>query len=128
MKLQRPYIPIEVRVIVAERQIQQITGLRLEWPEPRSHRDRLVKCLAYLTAHLGGPLQLDHDPALCNRKYFPRTDRYDPAANDPRYLIYRTKEDHDHKTRLRGDGAQLSDLALRRKFKRIEKRKREGKR
>jgi len=72
-----------------------------------------------------GDYQLDHDPALINRPYNPKIKnvaaRYTPNANDPNYLIYRTKEDHDIKTRVHGDGAQYSDLALRRKLKRIER-------
>jgi len=68
------------------------------------------------------PFQLDHDPALVNREFNKRNHRYTPDANDPVYLVYRTKDAHDIKTRVRGDGAQHSDLGLRRKMKRIERR------
>lgn len=132
MKLPRPHIPIHVRIKVAKRQLRLFgaSSALLERAGDRAdiYLDRLLSGLSMYMGCLFEPLQLDHDPALCNRKYFPISGRYKPAANDPRYLIYRTKEDHETKTRLRGEGAQLSDLALRRKFKRIEKRKREGKR
>ena len=47
---------------------------------------------------------------------------YYPDANDPEFLIYRTKAAHDIKTRVHGDGAQLSDLAIARKRKRQERK------
>jgi hypothetical protein len=62
---------------------------------------------------------LDHDPALINRKYNPRTEKYTPDANDPNYLIYRKADDHRTKTIVRGEHGQYSDLGLRRKNKRI---------
>lgn len=134
MKLQRPYIPIRIRIKVASRQLRHFGASDALLTRERFERedvylDRMLTGLSlYLNGNIFQPLHLDHDPALCNRKFFQRTMRYEPAANDPRYLIYRTEAEHDIKTRVRGDGAQLSDLALRRKFKRIEKRKREGKR
>jgi hypothetical protein len=83
-------------------------------------------------------LRLDHDPALCNREqrvYWRGDDvqgmnrivLYTPAANDPEHLIYRSHADHDIKTRVRGDGAQHSDLALRRIAKRRERKEARGK-
>jgi hypothetical protein len=77
------------------------------------------------------PAQLDHDPALVNRKLrkwpLDGSAVYIPDANDPDYLVYREKHDHDIKTRVRGDGAQLSDLAQARKRKRKLKPKRKYK-
>ena len=131
MRLHRPHIPFAVRIKVAQRQLRDFrTELtRGERERTEVFLDRLLAHLAYcLTGKLFTPLQLDHDPALTNRIFSKRTKRYKPAANDPRFLIYRTTDGHDIKTRIRGDGAQLSDLALRRKNKRIEKLKAEGRR
>jgi len=47
--------------------------------------------------------------------------RYHPDANDPQYLIYRSAANHDIKTRVRGDGAQFSDLALIRRQKKRDR-------
>lgn len=132
VKLHRPYIPFDVRIAVARRQLRNF-GATVDRNADESDDVYLDRQLALLAVFLDkeklfAPLHLDHDPALVNRKFSQRTGKYKPDANDPRFLIYRTKTDHDMKTRTRGDGAQLSDLALRRKFKRIEKRKREGKR
>ena len=115
MKLHRPYIPIDVRLKVAERQLGRSWSIRGQSP-----KERLRLMLKLLFANQ--PFQLDHDPALVNRKFNKRNHRYTPDANDPDYLIYRTKDAHDIKTRVRGDGAQHSDLGLRRKMKRIERR------
>lgn len=123
MRLHRPYIPLSARVRVAERQIEQrgffpdIIGM--ECPQ----RERLDALLRFLFRD--EPVQLDHDPALVNRKRRTMRDGrivYTPDANDPLYLIYRTKAEHDIKTRVRGDGAQLSDLAIARKRKRKERK------
>ena len=52
--------------------------------------------------------ELDHDPALELRQ---RTaDDYDPAANDPHYLVWRSRTDHMHKT-FRDNGSGRSDIA-----------------
>ena len=129
MKLLRPYTPIPVRIKVVQRQL-----LRFDVAAPDREKgerqdvylDRLLGLLSTLMDALFEPLQLDHDPALVNRKKIFRNGKhvgYSPAANNPDYLIYRTKAAHDIKTRVRGDGAQYSDLALARKNKRIEKRR-----
>lgn len=132
VKLPRPHIPLDVRIKVAQRQLRDQFGMTVDrdlGEEAEVYLDRMLTTLSIcLRDELFAPLQLDHDPALCNRKFSERTGKYKPDANDPRFLIYRTKFDHEMKTRVRGDGAQYSDLALRRKFKRIEKRQREGKR
>ncbi len=128
-RLYRPYIPLAVRVQVAERQMRerglwyrnQLSDWAL-WPNG-------VRLAAALKILFGDrKFALDHDPALMNRKQRRVTKLirgklrtitiYSPPANDPRYLIYRAASDHDIKTRVRGDGAQLSDLAIARKRKR----------
>ena len=134
MKLPRPHIPIPTRIKVAQRQLRGFGAndalmQKAHSETPDIYLDRLLNGLSlYMGGTLFQPLHLDHDPALCNRKYSYRTGRYKPDANDPRYLIYRTYADHDIKTRVRGDGAQLSDLAKLRKTKRIAKRIKDGKR
>ena len=61
-------------------------------------------------------VHLDHDPPLMLRHIIDAEKGiYDPAANNPRYLVYRTEEEHRLKTYVRGDGAQLSDAGKRRK-------------
>lgn len=75
---------------------------------------------------------LDHDPALVNRMRrsshkmvrgkMRKITIYSPDANDPKHLLYREAgpgSDHDIKTRVRGDGAQRSDLGQRRYNKRV---------
>lgn len=132
MKLPRPRIPIPTRIKVAQRQLRDQFGMIVDRDRDEDGDVYLDRLLTSLVLCIGGklfsPLQLDHDPALCNRKFSQRTGRYTPDANDPRYLIYRTQADHDLKTRVRGDGAQLSDLAKLRKTKRIAKRIKDGKR
>ena len=78
----------------------------------------------------GKSVQLDHDPALELRKKRIVKGRviYSPAANDPDYLVYRLKEDHDQKTFGRKPGASKtvttkgSDRWLMAKFDRLEGR------
>lgn len=105
-KLLRPYIPISVRVQVAER----MAGLKCMDPSQSVQLRSLLQLMFYdETVHL------DHDPALENRKKIYRKGvhvEYDPPANHPDFLIYRTKQDHQIKTNVRGDGAQYSDRAL----------------
>jgi hypothetical protein len=112
MKLPRPYIPLNVRLKVAERQLGRSWSIK-----GQSGKVRLRLMLKLLFAN--EPYQLDHDPALTNRKFNRRLRRYTPPANDPDYLVYRSAVGHDIKTRVRGDGAQRSDLAQRRYLKRV---------
>jgi len=125
MRLPRPYIPYDVRVQVAARQIIEAG---LTWATdatldalPESKKLHALLLILFCDDEMGH-LHLDHDPALVNRKKIYRNGAhvdYDPPANDPRYLVYRTRQDHDIKTRVRGDGAQRSDLAQRRYLKRV---------
>jgi hypothetical protein len=120
MKLIRPYIPLNVRCEVAARQLleQGSPGLKhLLMIDVIQHR-RADARLKFLLHHLFGDqhIHLDHDPALCLREIIDADNGiYKPDANDPRYLVYRTKEDHRVKTFIRGEAAQLSDAGKRRK-------------
>jgi len=126
MKLPRPNIPVATRLKVAQRQAVR----REAWPifrrAFRTPGRQLQIYLKIIRAKLDcDVLHLDHDPALVNRKKVFRNGKhvdYSPRANNPTYLIYRSGPEHDVKTRIRGDGAQHSDLALRRKMRRIEAR------
>ena len=130
MKLVRPYVPLNVRCAVAARQLLELQhpGLRhLLMAEVIQHtraRDRLQ----YLLHCLFGdePVHLDHDPCLALRYYDDETGKYDPPANDPRFLRYCTETEHRTKTLIHGDRGQFSDLALIRREKR-RKAKRNGK-
>jgi hypothetical protein len=76
---------------------------------------------------------LDHDPALVLRAYNPRikdvASRYQPHANDPDFLYYLAKPDHQRKTTGRAPGAERtitvkgSDIGLAAKFRRLERPK-----
>jgi hypothetical protein len=123
MKLPRPYIPLDVRLKVFARQFGYGVAIKHGINSPHWRLADLQEALASV---FGGPVHLDHDPALVNRKFNARTGKYTPDANDPDYLVYRSKTDHDIKTRVRGDGAQYSDLALRRKLKRIQRNRKKG--
>lgn len=123
--LYRPPISDRVKLAVILRQLGEM------WPELVMRNAIKSRTLGYTTrtkldelaALLGvsaSELRLDHNPALVNRRRRGEGKKtvYVPDANDPEYLIYRTRSDHDIKTRVRGDGAQLSDLAIVRKRKR----------
>lgn len=127
MRLPRPYIPLAVRVQIAERQFFVKCG-RDQAPfllQPNETNSlHLRRLLFFLFAD--EPYHLDHDPALENRFLSWRDGKahYVPDANDPEFLIYRTKQNHKIKTYIRGDGAQLSDAAKARKRKRKERKAR----
>lgn len=128
-RLLRPHIPISVRVKVAERQVRDhhlLSAAILDGYDPVISKGKWLKILLW---HLFGdePFHLDHDPALVNRQFNERTQTYTPDANDPKYLIYRTKTDHDIKTRIRGDGALRSDLSQARYNKQVAKNRDPGK-
>ncbi len=121
MRLPRPYIPLSVRVQVAERQLE---GINYEAPvKPLS--ERLRKLLAFLGALCGTgcieKMELHHRPALLNRPR-KRNGAYLPDANDMRFLVYLPEAEHDIETRVRGLHGQHSDLALARKRKRSERK------
>lgn len=142
MRRPRPYIPLSVRVAVAERQLMEMRGLWVthgwwdfylyQWRWGKwSLARRLEHLVKQLSEVLGDVLQLDHDPALILRQY--KVDRrkpeaawFTPNANDPDHLIYRTLGDHGHKTTGRRAGAAKtvthkgSDSWLKTKFRRLE--------
>lgn len=143
MRRPRPYIPLSVRVAVAERQLMALRGTQVThgWWDYYLYRcrsgghwsaaQRLKHLLPKLSEILGDVLQLDHDPALILRQY--KVDRrkpeaawFTPNANDPDHLIYRTLGDHGHKTTGRRAGAAKtvthkgSDSWLKTKFRRLE--------
>lgn len=115
-KLRRPYIPLAVRVVVAERQLHEI-ALRPKFPVGSSSAARLKIALWYLFGD--AKAELHHRPALCNRPFDFTTQDYTPVANDPEYLVYLRKWDHEIETRVRGVGAQRSDLGQRRYLKKV---------
>jgi hypothetical protein len=119
MRLLRPYIPLHVRLLVIERQARagwnySIMDQKLFEGYFPALKDR-IRMLLQVTFRADS-VHLDHDPALENRiKVFDDNGKligYQPDANDPEYLIYRTKPGHYIKTHVRGDGAQYSDTAL----------------
>lgn len=130
-KRPRPYIPLSVRVEVAEREVQK----GLWWPLYCSAVEvggmtlgtRLAILLEHLKQDFGGDVpQLDHDPALILRPYV--DGYYSPAANDPAYLTYRASRKHLEKTTGRKHDAEKtvttkgSDIWLKSKFNRLEGR------
>lgn len=129
MKRHRPYIPLAVRVEVAERDSTKGAW----WPLYCGAVDvggmTLGRRLAILLGHLPKGAELDHDPALILRAFNPKTGEYMPAANDPAYLIYRDGESHQQKTTGRKPGAlrtvttKGSDIGLKTKFARLERKK-----
>ena len=147
MRLHRPFIPLSVRVQVAERQFDKtVAAIGAIDPEKNEHeRDMLVfrdfvdrehwrrgtsldKQLWTLLRFLFGEqrVELHHQPALCNRMRRTKLSgevAYSPDANDPNHLIYLVKQDHDIETRVRGQHGQHSDLAIARKRKHKERKK-----
>lgn len=122
MRLSRPYIPLRVRVRVAERQL--LACNIPPWPSRLPVRERLR--LALLELFGTDPVELHHRPALTNRiktHIHGSFHRYEPDANDPDYLVYLPAADHDIETRVRGQHGDYSDLAKARKRKRVEKKK-----
>ena len=122
MRLHRPYIPLRVRVAVAERQLRE-RGLGIPVCDAS-----LAKHLAYHLAVLFGDRRyhLDHDPPLAarRRKGEGRNTVYTPDANDPKHLRYMDADEHRIKTNVRGDGAQHPDRVLIKRARRAENPKR----
>lgn len=133
----RPYIPLAVRMQVAERQFNAFAKTsdhpnvvlfrdevdRAHWKRTEPLADQLR---ALLTMTFGdSPPHLDHDPPLRTRLYNPRLKdvaaRYTPNANDPNHLTYRTEHEHRIKTNVRGEHGQHPDRVL---IKRERKRER----
>jgi hypothetical protein len=125
VKRPRPYIPISVRVQVARRQwmLERFDDPTLTSVRNLSESRQLAYMLGLLFVEHP---ELDHDPALENRQFNPKTGKYKPDANDPRYLIYREKLLHLQKTTGRRPGAERtvtskgSDNWLAKKFRKLE--------
>ena len=138
--MKRPAVPLKVRLAVLERQafidreFKSDIDRRFCWDwyklsckgESISHK---IKWLM-LALFMDGKPELDQAPALCLRKFNPKTGRYTPDANNPNYLVYRAKDEHLQKTTGRKAGAARtvtakgSDLWLRKKWKKLESPKR----
>src|SRR3974377_380095 len=106
MRLYRPHIPLEVRIIVAMRQLGDPFSLEQWWGNYRILLDGLLWKLSCKLDCQVEDLRLDHDPPLALRMklhLYKGTIIYRPHANDPQYLIYRSHANHDIKTRVRGD-------------------------
>jgi hypothetical protein len=129
MRLPRKHIPLPVRVIVARRQLSGLLPERVNGESVGAYLDRLLFTLAANLRCQPCDLRLDHDPALSIReKVFACADgsvrqavivpegatvlRYIPDELDPEFMAYRDVENHDVKTRMRGDHGQYSDLVL----------------
>jgi|SRR5665213_1617684 len=114
-RLPRPYIPLEVRLKVAERQ----AGFKAS-----PNANNAVRLAGLLMMLFGAePVHLDHDPPLGARKKVYRNGEhvdYTPAANDPDYLIYRIAVDHRIKTLVRGEHGQHPDRVLIKRQRHIE--------
>lgn len=128
-RLPRPHIPLVVKCYVASRQLGHSRDATTASIEATSNKRKLLSGLLAQLAELLGcepkDLRLDHDPALAIRHRVERDGRivgYIPDANNPDFLIYRTKTEHHIKTNVRGDGAQFPDRVL---IKR-ERRRRKG--
>ncbi len=126
MRLVRPHIPLSVRCEVALRQLgRQHEAIEIVDAHHGQMRELLDHLLFELSCWLGcyaTELHLDHNPALGLRKFNKRTQKYTPDANSPDHLVYRTKEDHDRKTRMRGDHGQYSDLTMMKRERRRKKK------
>jgi hypothetical protein len=125
MKLPRPYIPLQTRIVVAGR---QYSDQRLPWNEIHIAWPKKIVLEYMLNRLFGGqPYHLDHEPSLAVRKKIRDKNgvviRYSPDANDPDFLVYRRAEDHKLKTNVRGDGAQYPDRVRIKKIRRIERPK-----
>lgn len=120
MRLPRPHIPLAVRVRVIERQCLEVGIAPLAGIMTAT---TLTERLRFnLRERLGDrKVELHHRPALVNRRR-KRNGDYDPPANDPDFLVYLLKDDHDVETRVRGLHGQHSDLALARKRRRAERK------
>ena len=115
MKRPRPYIPLKVRLRVAERMV----GFEPCNEVPADVRLRTILFMLFQN----GRYHLDHDPPLRVRAFNPRTGKYKPGANDHRYLVYRTELEHRLKTYVRGEHGQYSDTILIARERKREKKK-----
>lgn len=128
MSRPRPYIPLSVRVEVAENCCDKGLWWPLYCSAVESGGMTLGRRLTILLGHLPKGAQLDHDPALILREFNEETGKYTPDANDPAYLIYREPREHLQKTIGRRADAEKtvttkgSDVWLKSKFNKLEGR------
>ena len=132
-RLPRPHIPLSVRVQVAARQAGFVNlelFLRLHKGGFAKVLDRLLygddlgPCAGFKRDQ---PIHLDHDPPLGAREKIWKDGEivgYVPAANDPEYLIYRLKVDHQVKTNIRGEHGQHPDRVLIKRQRRRDRKSR----
>ena len=129
--VKRPRIPVKVRLAVLERQAfpdRRKPTNGLEWYKLSCHGHSPTKKVKWLLRFLFGnePYEIDHDPALVLRKRNRVTGKLIPDANNPKYLVYRHKDEHLQKTVGRKPGAERtitskgSDVWLAKKFRRLE--------
>lgn len=131
----RPNIPVATKLFVAGQQLV-MSGIGCPMKSAGETQTELLNLrLVHLAVLLGcerKDLRFDHDPPLRWRRYDPRIKnvaaRFQPNANSPEHLIYRTKDDHHRKTNIRGDGAQHPDRVLIAKERRRENPKPKRKR
>lgn len=127
MNLHRPYIPMKVRLKVAKRQARELGAVYHHKKSAKDGPGRYVKrgSVKQLLRVLFGErkIELHHRPALVNRRRYVRNGKvfYNPPANDPAHLVYLAETDHDVETRIRGLGAQRSDLGQARYNKKVAK-------
>lgn len=133
-KRPRPSIPASVKVAVAIRQLNALSNGKVpernDEPFPQ-YLSRLLHSLSQYFSCDPSSLELHHRPALINRPFNPRTNRYKPEANDPDHLIYLEENTHRIETLVRGVGAMRSDISERQHQRRMDenrgKRKRKPK-
>lgn len=139
MKLYRPHIPLGVRCMVAERQLEAAVGALptnefgvIFRDDPKSKlKPRLGTVLFHLARIFEcdvSDIRLDHDPPLGarRRRGEGKNTVYTPAANDPDHLRYRPhgpQFDGSHliKTNVRGDHGQYPDRVLIKRERRRQK-------
>ena len=126
-KRPRPYIPLDVRIQVARRQLYHFVDQLPEQADltKKQYLGALLGLLGDCISN-GEPLELDHYPALILRPFNERTGKYTPDANEPDALVYRPMGEHDEKSFGRKQGASRtvttkgSDIWLKAKFNRLD--------
>jgi len=111
----RPHIPLAIRCQVASRQLRE-ANIEFE-PFAGTLTVRLQQLLDRLFGD--AKVELHHRPALVNRPWNARKGDYDTPANSAAHLVYLVETDHDIETRIRGIGAQRSDLSQARYLKKV---------
>lgn len=130
MRLPRPHISIEIRCIVALRQLGENSPTVVVNDRRRSlgglsrYLTELLETLATSFGCQVRELRLDHRPALALRQKVFRDGihvDYVPSCDSPDDLIYLSHSDHLIKTNGRGEHGQHPDRVLIKKHKRLER-------